>query len=126
MRRLRFVFVFVSLLAALVLWAQEDTQTLKVEVDVVSILFSVRDKHSGLIPNLQKNDFTIAEDQTIKYFAKESDLPITMGLLVDVSKSMENLIETEKHSAHQFFMRVLRPKAMAFIISFGTETELVQ
>ena len=61
---------------------------IKVDVDVVNILAAVRDKHNGLIANLNKDDFTLFEDgkpQTIKYFTKETDLPLTIGLLVDVS-----------------------------------------
>jgi len=71
----------------------------------------------------------IAEDgkqQTIKYFTRENDLPLTLGLLVDVSGSQANLIEVEKHAASQFFARVLRPKDMAFLISFGSDAELLQ
>src|SRR6476659_815039 len=77
-----------------VLLAQEPT-TIKVDVDVVNVLASVRDKKGALIPNLEKQDFTILEDgkpQSIKYFTRESDLPLTIGMLVDVSGSQANLI----------------------------------
>ena len=100
-----------------------------VDVDVVSILASVRNKHGGLVANLEKNDFTILEDgkpQTIKYFTRETDLPLTIGLLVDVSRSQENLIGIERDAASQFFSKVLRKKDEAFLISFGEEAELLQ
>jgi VWFA-related protein len=100
-----------------------------VDVDVVSILASVRDKRGALIPNLQKDDFTILEEgkaQTIKYFTRETDLPLTIGLLVDVSGSQRNLIDIERSAASQFFSQVLRKKDEAFLISFGEETELLQ
>src|ERR1035441_1927678 len=77
-----------------VLLAQDQMPTIKVDVDVVNILTSVRDKRGALIPTLQKEDFTILEDgkaQPIKYFTKETDLPLTIGLLVDVSGSQTNL-----------------------------------
>ena len=109
--------------------AQEAETVLKVDVNVVNVLFSVRDKKGTLIGNLQKDDFTVAEDgkqQTIKYFTKETDLPLTLGLLVDVSGSQRNLIGVEKQAAGEFFSKVLRPKDMAFLISFGTEAELLQ
>jgi VWFA-related protein len=109
--------------------AQDDVPTLKVDVDIVNILFAVHDKRGGLVGNLDKDAFQIFEDgreQTIKYFTRETDLPLTIGLLVDVSRSMENLIEVEKRAADQFFTGVLRPKDMAFIISFGPEAELLQ
>ena len=99
------------------------------DVDLVNILTSVRDKQGALIPTLQKEDFTILEDgksQPIKYFTKETDLPLTIGLLVDVSGSQRNLIDIERSAASQFFREVLRKKDLAFLISFGEETELLQ
>jgi len=98
-------------------------------VDVVSVLFSVRDKRGGLIGNLNKEDFTVAEDgkdQTVKYFTRETDLPLTIGLLIDVSASQMNLIEIEKNAAYQFFGSVLGKKDLAFLISFGADAELLQ
>ena len=108
---------------------EEESGAIKVDVDVVSILASVRDKKGALISNLEKNDFTVLEDgkpQTIKYFTKETDLPLTIGLLVDVSGSQRNLIEIERSAASQFFTQVLRKKDEAFLISFGEEVELLQ
>ncbi|MBZ5625309.1 MAG: VWA domain-containing protein [Acidobacteriia bacterium] len=107
----------------------ELDQPIKVDVDVVSILASVRDKKGALIANLEKNDFTVLEDgkpQEIKYFTRESDLPLTIGLLVDVSGSQRNLIDIERNAASQFFSQVLRKKDEAFLIQFGEETELLQ
>ena len=112
-----------------VLLAQDQMPSIKVDVDLVNILTSVRDKRGGLIPNLQKEDFTILEDgkaQTIKYFTKETDLPLTIGLLVDVSGSQRNLIDIERSAASQFFREVLRKKDLAFLIMFGEENELLQ
>ena len=102
---------------------------IKIDVDVVSILASVRDKRVGLVANLEKNDFTVLEDskeQSIKYFTRETDLPLTIGLLIDVSGSQRNLIGIERNAATQFFSKVLRPKDEAFLISFGEEAELLQ
>jgi len=110
------------------LLAQEPT-TIKVDVDVVNVLASVRDKKGALIPNLEKQDFTVLEDgkpQSIKYFTRESDLPLTIGMLVDVSGSQANLIGVERSAASQFFREVLRKKDLAFLISFAEETELLQ
>lgn len=106
-----------------------DDEPIKVNVDVVSVLASVRDKRGALIPNLEQQDFTVLEDgkpQTIKYFARETDLPLTIGLLVDVSRSQENLIGIERNAASEFFSQVLRPKDEAFLISFGEDAELLQ
>jgi VWFA-related protein len=103
--------------------------TIKVEVDVVNILCSVRNKQGGLVSTLGKDDFLVSEEgkpQEVKYFARETDLPLTIGLLVDVSRSQERLIETERDAAAQFFSAVLRQKDLAFLISFGSEAELLQ
>jgi VWFA-related protein len=107
----------------------DDLPTIKVDVDVVSVLASVRDKKNALVPNLEQNDFTILEDgkpQTIKYFTRETDLPLTIGLLIDVSGSQRNLIQIERDAAAQFFTQVLRKKDEAFLLSFGEEAELLQ
>ena len=117
------------ILASALLLAQDAPPTIKVDVDVVNILFNVRDKHSGLIGNLTKDDFTLFEDgkqQDIKYFNRETDLPLTIGLLIDVSASQMNLIEIEKNAADQFFNNVIRPKDLAFLISFGADADLLQ
>jgi len=109
--------------------AEELPPSIKVDVDIVNILASVRNKQNGLVANLNKDDFTLFEDgqkQTIKYFTRETDLPLTIGLLVDVSGSQRNLIEIERNAASEFFTSVLRKKDEAFLISFGEEAELLQ
>jgi VWFA-related protein len=121
-----------SALAALLLAqddASKDSTTLKVEVNLVNILFNVRDKKGGLVGNLNKDDFKVFEDgkeQAVKYFNRETDLPLTIGLLIDVSASQMNLIEIEKNAAYQFFGSVLRKQVLAFLISFGEDSELLQ
>ncbi len=102
---------------------------IRVDVDLVNILFNVKTKKGELIPNLEKNNFTLKEDgkeQTIKRFSRETDLPITLGLLIDISASQERLIDIERDAASQFFSSVIRPKDQAFLISFGKDTELLQ
>ncbi len=116
-----------ALVGAAVLPAQEAT--IKVDVDLVNVLCTVRNKGGGLVGNLEKKDFTILEDgkeQAIKYFTRETDLPLTIGLLVDTSKSQERLIDVERRAAYQFFSKVLRQKDEAFLIQFGAEAELLQ
>jgi VWFA-related protein len=118
-----------SALATALLLAQDDAATLKVEVNLVNILFSVRDKKGGLVGSLNKDDFHVFEDgkeQQVKYFNRETDLPLTIGLLIDVSASQGNLIEVEKNAAYQFFGSVLRKQDLAFLISFGEDSELLQ
>lgn len=104
-------------------------EPIKVDVDVVNLYCAVRNKQNALIGNLEKTDFNLAEDgapQTIKYFTRETDLPLTIGLLVDVSGSQQNLVEIERRAAASFFSSVLGKKDVAFLISFGADSELLQ
>ncbi len=105
---------------------QFGRSAIKVDVDVVNLYCSVRNKQNGLVNTLEKDDFDLAEDnkpQTIKYFSKETDIPLTIGLLVDVSGSQRNLIEVERRAASAFFSSVLRKKDVAFLVSFGADSE---
>jgi VWFA-related protein len=107
-------------------WMQD---VIRVDVERVNVLFSVRDKNGAYINTLTQEDFEVREDgklQEIKSFVRETDLPLTLGLLVDVSGSQARLIEEERRAAAQFFRTVLREKDVAFLISFGPEAELLQ
>src|SRR5690349_15179875 len=123
-----------SAVLPLTAWSQqssvEDTSsTIQVKVNVVNILATVRDKHGALINSLTKNDFVVTEDrhlQTIKYFARETDVPLIVGLLVDVSNSQRKLIDIEREAACQFFKQVLGRHDLAFLITFGQGAELLQ
>ena len=109
--------------------AQEPEATIKIDVNLVSVLASVRSKSGALINNLQQGDFQIYEDgkeQKIRNFTRETDLPLTLGLLVDTSASQERLLDIERRAASQFFLKVLRQKDEAFLIQFGAESELLQ
>ncbi|MEX2260315.1 MAG: VWA domain-containing protein [Bryobacteraceae bacterium] len=137
MRNTSAAFALAFAFLGMLIWAAPQVERpsadlpapIRVDVEVVNVLCSVRDRNGALISNLGKDDFIVLEDgkeQEIRYFAKETDLPLTIGLLVDVSGSQENLIEVERRAAHQFFSSVLRKKDMAFLISFGTDSELLQ
>jgi VWFA-related protein len=98
-------------------------------VTVVNVLFTVKDKHGALIPNLSKDHFELLEDgkpQTIKYFSTENDVPITLGLLIDSSKSMERMLPEEKVVASGFLQKVLTNRDLAFVISFDISVDLLQ
>jgi len=115
--------------AATPLLAQDPGSVIRVDVELVNVTFSVRDKRGALVPTLVKPDFEVYEDgkkQEIRSFSKEGDLPLTIGLLVDVSPSQERLIDIERRAAAAFFRQVLKNKDMAFVISFGGEAELLQ
>jgi VWFA-related protein len=103
--------------------------TLKVNVNLVSLFFTVRDKHNGLIPTLAKSDCGILEDkvpQTIKNFSAETDLPLTLGILIDTSGSQERVLPLEQQSADTFIRDVIHTKDEAFVVSFDVGVNLEQ
>jgi len=107
----------------------QSLETLKINVEVVQLFFNVKDKHGALIPNLTKDNFDLFEDgkpQTIKYFKAESDLPLTIGMLIDSSGSQQRVLEMEKEVGGSFLESTLRPKDEAFVISFDVDITLLQ
>ena len=123
--RRSFLFSAVPLFAA----AQEQA-TFSTDVKVVSVLATVRDKKGQIIRNLTKDDFALQEDdrpQVIRYFSQESNLPLTLGLLVDTSMSQRRVLGQERTASYRFLERVLRPdQDMAFVIHFDREIELLK
>jgi VWFA-related protein len=103
---------------------------ISVSVKVVNVLASVRNKHGEIVRNLTKDDFELEEDgrpQTISYFSRESDLPLTLGLLVDTSGSQRRVLDQERDASSTFLDQVLRvDKDKAFLIHFDHEVELLQ
>jgi VWFA-related protein len=108
----------------------QQATSITVDVNAVNLLATVRDKHGNIIRNLTKDDFVLEQDgktQTITYFAKESDLPLTLGLLVDTSMSQRRVLDQELSASRSFLDQVLREdKDKAFVIHFDREVELDQ
>jgi VWFA-related protein len=107
---------------------QQPVATLKVQVNLVSLYFTVHDKHGALIPHLTKDDFTVLEDkapQKIKNFTAETDQPLTLGILLDTSGSQQNVLPLEQQAGAAFLSRVLRSKDEAFLISFDVNIDLL-
>ncbi|HYG98642.1 MAG TPA: VWA domain-containing protein [Terriglobales bacterium] len=107
----------------------QDLPTFRSEVNVVNIFFNVKDKKGLLIPDLKKEDFTVLEDgkpQPIKYFSAESDQPLTLGILIDSSGSQDRVLEYEKEVGAAFLRNVIKPKDVAFVISFDVSVDLLQ
>jgi VWFA-related protein len=123
------IFTAFVFLACQNLAAQQEP-TISVKVKVVNTMATVRDKHGQIIPNLTQDDFTLEEDgrpQTIRYFSRESDLPLTLGLLVDTSLSQRRVLEQERVASYTFLDEMLRQdKDLAFVIHFDFEIELLQ
>jgi VWFA-related protein len=104
--------------------------TMSVKVKVVNVLATVRDKHGKIVNGLNKDDFTLTEDgrpQSLKYFARETDLPLTLGMLVDTSMSQRRVLNEERDASESFLAQVLREEQdKAFVIHFDREVELSQ
>ena len=110
--------------------ANQPLTTLSVQVKVVNVLATVRDKHGKIVNGLNKDDFTLSEDgrpQAVKYFARETDLPLTLGLLVDTSLSQRRVLSEERDASESFLAQILREEQdKAFVIHFDREVELLQ
>jgi VWFA-related protein len=108
---------------------QEPSGNLKVNVNVVGVFFNVKDKHGALMPNQTKDDFEVFEDgkpQTIKYFTAESNLPLTLGILIDSSGSQLRVLDMEKEVGGAFLRQILTDKDEAYVIDFNVDAALVQ
>jgi len=112
------------------LYGQERPTTFSTDVRVVNLFATVHDSQGHIVRNLTKDDFILEEDgrpQTIRYFSQESDLPLTVGLLIDTSLSQRRVLAEERAASYRFLNQVLRPdKDRAFVIHFDREVELLQ
>ncbi|MGB6386027.1 MAG: VWA domain-containing protein [Terriglobales bacterium] len=112
------------------LQADDPATTIAVDVKVVTLPVTVRDKHGKIIRDLTKDDFTLQEDgraQIIKYFSQDTNLPLTLGLLVDTSRSQTGVLDAERNASHSFFDQMLvQEKDKAFLLHFDHEVELLQ
>ena len=112
--------------------ATEDqpVTTMSVQVKVVNVFATTRDRHGKIVNTLGKDNFTLTEDgrpQVIRYFARETDLPLTLGLLVDTSMSQRRVLGEERSASQGFLNQMVREdKDRAFVIHFDRDVELLQ
>lgn len=103
---------------------------IKVRVELVNILMTVADKKGRLVTDLTKDDFKVFEDgkpQAIRFFSRETDLPLRVGLLIDTSNSIRDRLRFEQEAAVEFFSTTLRfGKDLGFVVSFDVEPQLIQ
>jgi VWFA-related protein len=108
----------------------QDEPTFSTGVKVVSVLAGVTTRQGQILRDLTKDDFLLSEDgrpQTIRYFSRETDLPLTLGLMVDTSMSQRRVMDSERSASFRFFDRVLREnKDQIFIMQFDTGVYLSQ
>jgi VWFA-related protein len=124
--------MFLAVAAAGAVSGQDSSPDAKFSTDVkvVNVLVTVRDKQGGIVSDLTKDDFALSEEghpQTIRYFTRETDLPLTLGLLVDTSLSQRRVLGEEKDASRRFIEKVLREdRDQTFLIHFDHDTELLQ
>jgi Ca-activated chloride channel family protein len=103
-------------------------ESIRVDVNLVTVGFSARDSNGALVDNLTKDDFEIVEDtvpQKIAYFARSEDVPLTLGLVVDASGSQEHFAKKHEHDLEVFLKDVLGPNDRVFLVGFGNHIRLV-
>jgi len=110
--------------------APAAADNIKVRVDLVNVLLTVTNKRNHLEKGLAKEDFRVFEDnkpQTIRYFSRETDLPLRIGVLVDTSASIRDRLSFEQGAAIEFLETTLRPgKDLAFVEAFDVQPEVAQ
>jgi VWFA-related protein len=110
-------------------WAQ-DGPTISVKVNVVSFLATVHGRDGRVVKNLTQDDFVVKEDgkeEKIGYFSRETNVALTVGLLVDTSRSQTRVLEEERRASTTFLDQVLREgKDQAFVAHFDTRVETLQ
>jgi Ca-activated chloride channel family protein len=103
-------------------------ESIKIDVNLVNVAFSVRDANGALVDGLTQDDFEVLEDsalQKISYFAKSTDVPLTLGLDVDASGSQDRFEKQHEHDLDTFLQAVLGPKDRAFLVGFGNHVRSV-
>jgi VWFA-related protein len=111
--------------------ANDPILTIKKRVDEVNVVFIATDRHGKFVRNLNQTDFSIFDDhkpvQSILNFRRETDLPIELGLLMDVSGSVQGRFGFEKEAATGFLQHIIRPGYdRAFVVGFNKESRLTQ
>src|SRR6266513_2964175 len=110
--------------------AQKSNETIISVVNLVDVLFTVLNRRNKLVPELEKGDFKIWDDkapQAIRYFSKQTDLPLRIGMLLDTSNSIRDRIKFEQDASTNFLFSVLRRnKDEAFVMTFDDEPQIVQ
>lgn len=107
---------------------EKPMTTFKVTARLVSLYFTVKDKHGALIPYLTQNDCTVfdeKEPQKLKNFTAEANQPLTLGILLDTSGSQQYVLPLEQQAGGEFLDRILRSKDEAFLISFDVDVNLL-
>src|SRR5215475_3517768 len=121
--------IFLTCCAILATTHAQAQDTLRVNVELVNVPFSVMDRHGRFVAGLTIKDFLVEEDgrrQEIRNFARENELPLTLSMLIDTSPSVRPVFDEEKNTAIAFLESILRTKDLALVMGFDREVTLVQ
>ncbi len=109
---------------------RQDQGKITQTVNLVDVLFTVLNRRNKLVPDLEKDDFKIFDDkapQAIRYFSRQTDLPLRIGLLMDTSNSIRDRLKFEQDAATSFLFSVIRHnRDQAFVMTFDDEPALIQ
>jgi Ca-activated chloride channel homolog len=122
------VTLLVSTAAACACVSGAAQESIRVDVNLVNVAFSVRDANGALVDNLTKEDFEVLEDavpQKIAHFARSVDVPLTLGLVVDASGSQEHFMKKHERDLEVFLKDVLGPRDRVFLVGFANRIRLV-
>jgi len=125
--RRQFLYCAAGLLGARRFAPGQEPATFSTDVKVVDVLASVRNKKGEFIRDLAKDDFQLLEDgrpQMVRYFSQETNLPLTLGLMVDTSMSQQRVMSAERGASFRFFDQVLSAKDKAFIVQFDLNVQV--
>ena len=121
-------FALLMLGATLGVKLSRSQEPIRVKVNLVSVAFVARDARGALVDNLTKDDVDVIEDavpQKVTYFSRSSDVPLTLGVIVDASGSQDHFSKQHKNDLEVFFKDVLGPKDRVFLVGFGNHIRLV-
>jgi Ca-activated chloride channel family protein len=122
------LYVLISVLVILGCGLAFSQEPIHVAVNLVNVAFSVRDAHGALVDNLAKEDVEVLEDavpQKVSFFARSTDVPLTLGLIVDVSGSQDHFTKQHEQDLEVFLKEALGPKDRAFLVTFGNHIRLI-
>lgn len=108
---------------------EKQQPTVKSDVDLVSVYFTVRDSHKRLRDDLDASQFQVREDgkpQQIKFFSHHSDVPLNVGVLLDTGTSTPSTLALEADASSMFVQKVVRPSDLAFLVSYANRVETLQ
>src|SRR5437763_6526437 len=108
---------------------QNDIATIRSDVNLVSVYFTVRDNHKALVSELPQGRFRVFEDgkeQPIKFFAQHSDVVLNVGLMLDTGTNMRWILNQEEDASALFMKHVVRKQDLGFVLGYAARVETIQ